>query len=87
MKRSGMAVGCSALSGFVIMFHSYDYISLFVPFVNISMSLGSLFQRIASIFDRFYLSRLNKLFEVFRSIPTESIILDKVNTCAPRLVP
>ena len=49
--------------GFVVMFHSYDYISLFVPFINIPVSLGSLFYRIVSIYDRFYLSRLNKLFE------------------------
>jgi len=63
MKRSGIAVNCSALSGFVIMFHSYDYIPLFVPFFDISVSLDNLFQRIASIYDRFYLPRLNKLFE------------------------
>ena len=47
------------------MFHCYYYISLFVPFFNIGMSLGNLFQRIASIHDRFYLSRLNKLFKLF----------------------
>ena len=35
------------------MFHSYDYISLFVPFFDISLSLGSLFQWIGSIYDRF----------------------------------
>jgi hypothetical protein len=45
------------------MLHSYDDMSLFEPFFNIPVSLGSLFQRIASIYDRFYLSRLNKLFE------------------------
>ncbi len=45
------------------MFHSYDYMSLFVSFFNIPVSLDNLFQRIASIYDRFYLSRLNKLFE------------------------
>ena len=45
------------------MFQSYNYISRFLPFFNIAMSLGSLFQRIASINDRFYLPRLNKLFE------------------------
>ena len=44
--------------------HSYDYISLFMrPFVDIFVSLGRMFQRIGSIDDRFYLSRLNKLFE------------------------
>ena len=45
------------------MFHSYDYISRFVSFFNIAVSFGSLFQRITSIYDRFYLPRLNKLFE------------------------
>ena len=45
------------------MFHSYYYISLFVPFIDILVSLGSLFQRIESIYDWFYLSRLSKLFE------------------------
>ena len=45
------------------MLHSYDYISHCVPFCNIAMSLGSLFQWIASTDDRFKLSRLNKLFE------------------------
>jgi hypothetical protein len=34
-------VGCGL--GFVIMFHSDDDISLFVPFFNIPMSLSSLF--------------------------------------------
>jgi hypothetical protein len=55
--------GRSTLLGIVVMFHSYDYISLFVPFFDIPMSVGSLFQRIASIYDRFYLFRLNQLFE------------------------
>ena len=45
------------------MFYSYYYVSLFVPFINISVGLGSLFQRIDFIYDGFYLSRLNKLFE------------------------
>jgi hypothetical protein len=45
------------------MFHSDDYISLFAPFLDIPVSLGNLFQGIASIYDRFYLPRLNKLFE------------------------
>ena len=56
-------VGFSALLGFVIMFQSNYHISLFVPFLDIPVSLGNLFQRIASIDDRFYLSRLNKLFD------------------------
>ncbi len=62
-ERSEKASPYSALLGFVVMLHSYDYISLFVSFVDIPVSLGSLFQRIASIYDRFYLSRLNNLFE------------------------
>jgi len=41
------------------MFQSYDYISLFMPFVNVAVSLGGPFQWIGSINDRFYLSRLN----------------------------
>jgi hypothetical protein len=32
------------------MFHGDDYISRFVPFFDIPVSLGSLFQRIASIY-------------------------------------
>jgi len=52
-----------ALSDFVILFQSYDYISLFVSCFDIPVSLGNLFQRIASIDDRFYFPRLNKLFE------------------------
>lgn len=55
--------GASALLGFVIMFQSYYYITLFVSFFYIAMSLGNLFQRRVPIYDRFYLSRLNKLFE------------------------
>ena len=46
-----------------IMFHSDDDISLFVPFFDIAVSLGDLFQRIAPIYDRFYLPRLNQLCE------------------------
>ena len=38
--------------GFVIMFHSYYYISLLVSFFNIPVSLGNLFQWIASIYGR-----------------------------------
>ena len=63
MKCSGIAVGCSALLGFAVVSHSDDYISLFVPCFDIPVSLDNLFQRIASIYDRFDLPRLNKLFE------------------------
>ena len=61
MKRSGKAVGGSALSGFVVIFHSDDYIPLLVPCFDIPVSLGHLVQRIAPIDDRFDLSRLDKL--------------------------
>ncbi len=44
MKRSGIAVGFSASLGIIIiMFQSYDYISRFLPFFNIAVSLGNLF--------------------------------------------
>ena len=46
------------------MLHSDDYISLFVSFIDIPVGLGSLFQRIASINDRFYLSRLRRRLDV-----------------------
>jgi len=45
------------------MFNSYDYISLFVSCFDIPVRLDHLFQRIASINDRFKFSILNKLFE------------------------
>ena len=43
--------------------YSYDHVSLFVSCFDIAVRLGSLFQRLASIYDRLYLSRLSKLFE------------------------
>jgi hypothetical protein len=49
--------------------HRDDDIALFVSCFDIPVSLGNLFQRIASIDDRLYLSRLDQLFEeleVFR---------------------
>jgi hypothetical protein len=46
-----------ALSGAVIMAYSYDDISLFVSQFNIPVSLSYLFQRIASVYDRFNFSR------------------------------
>jgi hypothetical protein len=55
----------SDLLGFVVGCQSYNYISLFVSFIDIPVSLDNLFQRIASIYDRFYLPRLNKLFEEY----------------------
>ena len=46
-------VGCSpsTLLDFVDMLQSYDYISLFVPLFDVSVSFGSLFQRILSIYN------------------------------------
>ena len=49
MKRSGIAVGCSSLLDFVVMFHGYDYISLFVSFFDIPVGFGNLFQRLSMI--------------------------------------
>ena len=46
----------NALLGFVIMLHSYDYISLFVPFIDISVSFDDFFKRIAFVYDRFKMS-------------------------------
>ena len=48
----------------IVLFNSDDDISLFVSFINISMSFDNLFQRIASIDDRFDTSRLDNLFKV-----------------------
>ena len=45
------------------MSHSDDDIPLFEPLFDIPVSLGSLFQRIALINDRFYLTCLDKLFD------------------------
>jgi len=45
------------------MFQSDGYISLFVCFFDIPVSLDNLFQGIAPVYDCFNLSRLNKLFE------------------------
>ena len=45
------------------MFYSNNHISPFVTFVYIPMSLDNLFQRIASIYDGFYLSRFNQFLE------------------------
>ena len=55
--------------------HGDDNIPLFVPFFNIPMSLSYLFQRIASVDDRFYLPRLNQRGEedqVFDLLPGRS---------------
>ena len=45
------------------MFHSYDYISLFGSCFDIPVGLGHLFQWIAPVYDRLYLSCLDKVFE------------------------
>jgi hypothetical protein len=58
-----VAVGCSALSGFLVVTHRNDHIALFMTCADIPVSLGHLFQRIPSINDRFYLARLYQLFE------------------------
>jgi hypothetical protein len=58
------------------MFHNDDDIALFVSFFDIPVSLSHLFQRIASIDDRFYLPCLNQLCE-------EDEIFD-LFTCGPQ---
>ena len=45
--------------------NTYDYTSLPVSCFGIPVSLGNSLQRIASIYDRFYPSRLNKLNKLF----------------------
>lgn len=47
----------------LVVLQSYDYISLFMSFFDISVSLSSLFQRKAFVYECFYLPRLNKLFD------------------------
>ena len=51
-----------SLLGCVAMFYSYYYIPLFVPFIHISVSLGDLFQRITSIYDRSEMALFDYLF-------------------------
>ena len=57
------AVGRSALSGFVAMFHRNGHISLFMPLLDIAVRLDDMLQRINPVYDRFYLSRLDQFFE------------------------
>jgi hypothetical protein len=62
--QSSAEAGSAPASRYVlsVVSHSDDYVSLLMPFLDVPEGLGSLFQRIASIDDRFQLSRLNKLF-------------------------
>ena len=68
------------------MFHSDDYISLFMSFINIAMSLGGLFKWIAPINDRFYLSRVNKLFECMPASVLVTCILMRGWLAPPRVL-
>ena len=55
---------------FVVILHSDDYTSRFVSFFNIAVSFGRLFQGVTFVYDRFYFSCFNKLFDenqVFRA--------------------
>jgi len=68
-------------------FHRNDHISLFMPFVNIPVRLDDLLQRIASINDRFHLSRLDQFFEheqVFELVAAVGVGVD-VEVDAARL--
>src|ERR1700730_13033421 len=51
------------MSGVIVVLHSNDDVSLFVPLVNIPVSLDNLLQGIASINDRFDLARFNEFFQ------------------------
>jgi hypothetical protein len=53
MSLAGPLSSKVALSGSVIMSHSYNDVSLFVSRFNIPVSLNNLLQRIASIYNRF----------------------------------
>ena len=55
-------VSCQTL-GVVVLHHRDDDIALFVSCFDIAVSLGNLFQWIASINDRSDLSRFNEFFE------------------------
>ena len=57
--------GFKGVLGSPIMLHGDDDMSLSEPLFDVAMGLGGLFQRKASIYDRFYLPRLNKLFDGF----------------------
>ena len=48
-EAGSVPVSCYVLS---VVFHSDDYVPLFVPFLDVPEGLSSLFQRIASINDR-----------------------------------
>jgi len=54
---------CSALLGFVIMFHSYYYFPFGVSLFGVTVSLSNITQRISSINYRFHLSRLDEVLE------------------------
>ena len=46
-----------------MIFHRNDHISLFMPLFDIAVRLDDMLQRINLVYDRFYLSRLDQLFE------------------------
>jgi hypothetical protein len=69
-----------ALSGFVIMFHSDDYIPLLLPCFDIPMSLGHMVQWIAPIDDRGDLPGFNELIQ-----KKQVLILQYRNMRAPLL--
>ena len=56
-------LGADVVSGVLVLLHRNDDISLFVPLVNIPVSLDDLLQGIASINDRFDLARFNEFFQ------------------------
>src|SRR2546427_12728286 len=50
-------------SGLFILSHTNDYVSCFLSRVDVPVSFGSLFQRIASVYYGSYLSGFDELFE------------------------
>lgn len=59
-------VPLNILIGSVIVLHSYNYISLFLPCFEIAVRLRGLVQRKTPVDHRFYLARLNQLFDKYK---------------------
>ena len=58
-----LVVSRSAWSGFAAWFHDNHHISLLMPFCDVTMSLRSLFHRVASINNRFDLPCFDQFFD------------------------
>ncbi len=62
-KAQRNSVRCSALSGLVVMFQSYDHFSSSVSLLEIPDRFSSLTQRVTPIDNRDDFARLKKLFD------------------------